>query len=157
MFLFCQCAVMLMFPPMFAQTEVCHQDYIHIWVRLSNNIRWSDQIFVLCSNSQSVLEVFWVITSRQQSEPVLKRIIILGRIEYRILFVWWKLNESNIEYYSLIKKIFEYYSNTLKYSNIRIYSNKFAQNCKFSGSVNVYKTWNYTLIKKNFAHIDSHQ
>ena len=49
---------------------------------------------------------------------VLKRIIILGRIEYRILFVWWKLNESNIEYYSVIKKIFEYYSNTLEYSNL---------------------------------------
>ena len=66
---------------------------------------------------------------------VLKRIINLGRIEYRILFVWWKLNESNFEYYSLIKKIFEYYSNTLKYSNIRIYSNKFAQNPQFSGSL----------------------
>ena len=49
---------------------------------------------------------------------VLKRIFILGRIEYQILFVWWKLNELNIEYYSLIKKIFEYYSNTWKYSNI---------------------------------------
>ena len=65
---------------------------------------------------------------------VLKRIFILGRIEYRILFVWWKLNESNIEYYSLIKKIFEYYSNTWKYSNIRIYSNKFAKNVKLSES-----------------------
>ena len=73
---------------------------------------------------------------------VLKRIFILGRIEYRILFVWWKLNESNIEYYSLIKKIFEYYSNTLKYSNIRIYSNKFAQNCKFFGSLNFSKPEN---------------
>ena len=75
-------------------------------------------------------------------KSVLKRIIILGRIEYRILFVWWKLNESNIEYYSLIKKIFEYYSNTLKYSNIRIYSNKFAQNCKFSGSLKFSKPEN---------------
>ena len=65
---------------------------------------------------------------------MLKRIFILGRIEYRILFVWWKLNESNIEYYSLIKKIFEYYSNTWKYSNIRIYSNKFAKNVKVSES-----------------------
>ena len=43
---------------------------------------------------------------------VLKHIFILGWIKYRILFVWWKLNESNIEYYLLIKKIFKYYSNT---------------------------------------------
>ena len=67
-------------------------------------------------------------------EAVLKRIFILGRIKYRILFVWWKLNESNIEYYSLMKKIFKYYSNTWKYSNIRIYSNKFGKKCKVSES-----------------------
>jgi len=49
---------------------------------------------------------------------------------------------ERIEYYLLIKKIFEYYSNTLKYSNIRIYSNKFAQNCKFFGSLNFSKPEN---------------
>ena len=88
---------------------------------------------------------------------VLKRIFILGRIEYRILFVWWKLNESNIEYYSLIKKIFEYYSNTWKYLNIQIYSNKFAKNCIGFGIKNFYIPWKHLLIKKNFPHVDSHQ
>jgi len=46
------------------------------------------------------------------SFAVLKRIFILGQIEYQILFVWWKLNKSNMEYYLLIKKIFKYISNT---------------------------------------------
>ena len=88
---------------------------------------------------------------------VLKRIFILGRIEYRILFVWWKLNESNIEYYSLIKKIFEYYSNTWKYSNIRIYSNRFAKNVKVSESKIFIYPENTFLIRKNFPYVDSHQ
>ena len=95
--------------------------------------------------------------ARNATSTVLKRIIILGRIEYRILFVWWKLNESNIKYYSVIKKIFEYYSNIWKYSNIRIYSNKFAKKCKGFGIQNFYIPQKQLLIRKNFPHVDSHQ
>ena len=51
----------------------------------------------------------------------------------------------------------QYYSNSLKYSKIQIYSNKFTQNCKFSGSLNFYKTCKHILIENNFAHIGSHQ
>ena len=90
-------------------------------------------------------------------DPVLKRIFILGRIEYRILFVWWKLNESNIEYYSLIKKIFEYYLNTWKYLNIRIYSNKFAKKCKGFGIQSFHIPRKHLSIRKTIPHIDSHQ
>ena len=75
---------------------------------------------------------------------MLKRIFILGRIEY----------------YSLIKKIFEYYSNTWKYSNIRIYSNKFAKNVRvsepklFTHAKDTFKSERIfhmlTLINKNY-------
>ena len=46
----------------------------------------------------------------------------------------------------------QYYSNSLKYSKIQIYSNKFTQNCKFSGSLNFYKTWKHILFQNSFPH-----
>ena len=111
-----------------------------------------------CQVMMMMIGIVYCTTTLPQT--VLKRIIILGRIKYRILFIWWKLNESNIEYYSLIKKIFEYYSNTWKYSNIRIYSNKFAKNVMVSESKiftypkNTFKSERIfhmlTLINKNY-------
>ena len=59
--------------------------------------------------------------NNSKSQTVFKRIFILDRIEYRILFALAKLTESYNEYYLCC----EIYSNSARYSNIRIFLNNF--------------------------------
>ena len=101
-------------------------------------VRTNAMVTTTTSTIMSVIDI-WLLS---WTKSVLKWIIILGQIEYRILFIWWKLNESNTKYHLLIKKIFKYYLNTLKYSN------KFVQNCKFSGSLNFSKLENMFYLKR---------
>ena len=82
----------------------------------------SNSHFKLLSNTKKLQNIFHFahfyddLTLR--CKPVFKRIFILDRIEYRILFALAKLTESNNEYYSCC----EIYSNNIRIvQDIRIF------------------------------------
>ena len=77
--------------------------------------------YLACFPSEDVerkVKVPICFSTKNTNKAVFKRIFILDRIEYRILFVQAKSTESNIEYYSFCKK----YSNNIQMvQNIRIF------------------------------------